>query len=364
MQTFFIYKGVRGYHRVMQMADYANHPQRGEIERRLKIMKFFDKHGDEATREAFGTARSTVYLWKKKLKDGGGKLIALAPRSRAPIRKRTRAVGREVVRFIEKYRTERPGVGKETIKPALDEFCRERELRTVSESTIGRVIGDLRKQGRLPTRRGFSLNARTGRLVERPCKGYRLKLRRKGYHPTRPGDLVQVDAVYLFEGGVKRYIISAVDLTTRFAFALCYKTLSSLSAKDFLLKLLSIVPFDIRRVQTDNGSEFGRQFHDLLQQQNIIHFFSYPRHPQSNAHVERFQRTLQQQYLNWCEDDPADLTPFNRSLVLWLLWYNTQKPHHSLGKVPPLRYYLDAFINNPIQSKMLWTLTVTGRRKR
>lgn len=49
------------------------------IEKRLKIISFFDKYSDKATRDAFGVARATVYLWKKKLKDAGGNIEALIP---------------------------------------------------------------------------------------------------------------------------------------------------------------------------------------------------------------------------------------------------------------------------------------------
>ena len=141
MQVYFVYKGVRGYHRLMERLDYVNQPQRAEIERRLKIINFFGEHKAKATEDAFGVSRSTVYLWKKQLRDGGGKLVALAPRSRAPRRRISRSVSHEIIRFIEWYRTEHPGVGKQTIKPALDQFCQRKGLRSVSESTIGREIG-------------------------------------------------------------------------------------------------------------------------------------------------------------------------------------------------------------------------------
>ncbi len=357
MQTYFVYKGVKGYHRVMESLEYSSHPKRGEIERRVKVIEFFEKHGVEATKDAFGVSRSTMYRWRKLLADGGGKLVALAPGSRAPRRKRPRTVSREIVRFIERYRNEHPGIGKATVKPLLDEWCSGRGMRTVSESTVGRVISDLKKQGRLPVRRRFSLMARTGRLVERPAKPRRLKLRRKDFHPRKPGDLVQLDAICLFEDGVKRYILSAIDLTTRFAFALCYRNLSSLSAKDLLLKFLALAPFEIRHIQTDNGSEFADHFYRAGQELGITHFFNYPHHPQSNGHVERFQGTLRQQCLEWCEEDPANTSSFNQELVRWLIWYNTKRPHLSLRRLAPLRHFLESFAKDAAQSQMLWTKT-------
>jgi transposase InsO family protein len=341
----------------MERLDYVNHPQRAEIERRVKIINFFDKHGAEPTREAFEVARSTVYRWKKLLKDSGGKLVALAPLSRAPRRKRARVVSGETVRFIERCRNEHPGMGKATIKPLLDDYCHKKGMHSVSESTIGRVISDLKKQGRLPVKRRFSLLARSGRLVERAARRRRNKLRRGDFRPRRAGDLVQMDAIYVFDGGIKRYILSAIDLTTRFAFALCYRNLSSLSAKDLLLKFLALAPFKVRHIQTDNGSEFADHFYQAARELGITHFFNYARHPQGNGHVERFQGILRQQYLQWCEEDPANVASFNQELVRWLLWYNTQRPHLSLGRLPPLRFFLESFAKDAAQSQMLWTLT-------
>jgi len=357
MQTYFVYEGVRGYHRLMDRLDYVNHAQRAEIERRVKVIEFFHKHGVEATRDGFGVSRSTMYRWRKLLEEGGGKLVALAPGSRAPKRTRGRTVSGEIVRFIERCRNEHPGIGKATIKPLLDDYCQKKGLRSVSESTVGRVISDLKKRGRLPVKRQFSLLARSGRLVERLAKRRRTKLRRGDFRPTKAGDLVQLDAIYVFDGGIKRYILSAIDLTTRFAFALCYRNISSLSAKDLLLKFLALAPFKVRHIQTDNGSEFADHFYRAGQELGITHFFNYPHHPQSNGHVERFQRTLRRQYLQWCEEDPANIASFNQELVRWLLWYNTQRPHLSLGRLPPLRYFLETFAKDPAQSQMLWTHT-------
>src|SRR3989337_1663443 len=106
MQSFFVFKGVRGYSRLMELRNVMDHPKRKEIEKRVKIIGFFEKHGAEATQEAYQVARSTVYSWKKKLKDSGGELVALAPRSRRPHRMRQSKVSPEITAYVERYRTE------------------------------------------------------------------------------------------------------------------------------------------------------------------------------------------------------------------------------------------------------------------
>lgn len=117
-------------------------------------------------------------------------------------------------------------------------------------------------------------------------------------------------------------------------------------------KLNRVLPFSIRRIQTDNGAEFGKHFRDYIQKHNITHFHNYPRHPQSNANIERFNRTIQEQHINWHLDELHEPERFNQGLMKWLTWYNTKKPHRTFNKLPPLRYYIDCFIQNLQQSNM------------
>lgn len=125
----------------------------------------------------------------------------------------------------------------------------------------------------------------------------------------------------------------------------------------FLKKFTSVAPFTIRHIQTDNGSEFLKYFTQSCQDNDLVHFFNYPHHPQANGHLERFNRTVQEQFADWHADSLDDPEVFNRSLMDYLVWYNTEKPHRGIGKLPPLRYYLDNFAPSQ-KSNMLWTLTI------
>jgi transposase InsO family protein len=336
--------------------DIASHPKRECIEKRVEIIKFFDDYGKEATRRAFGQSRSTVYLWKQKLKKAGGKLSALAPGDRAPRNRRHRVVPPLIERFIVEYRTIHPGADKATIAPALTAACVNHGIRPVSQSTVGRLIHDLKVKGRLPRSNKVTINGRTGTLLVREPKSRKKKLRRKGFVPHLPGDLVQMDTVAIFTAGLKRYIFTTIDVRTRFAFAYAYKAGSSANGYDFLGKFLKVAPFATRRVQTDNGSEFASHFDICCSRNGLTHFFNYPKHPESNSYLERFNRTIQEQcvdlYIDYL-DEPDD---FNRKLMGYLIWYNMEKPHRGIGNLTPMRYYLDNFLP-PDQSNMLWTLT-------
>jgi len=339
--------------------DILNHPEQGSIEQRIKIIEFCEEFGFAATKQAFNKSRSTIYLWKQRLASAGGKLSALAPGNRRPHRRRTRRVDPYIQSFIIAYRTDHPGVDKTTITPPLKAACVKAGIKPPSESTVGRLIHDLKERGRLPRATRVRINGRTGKLhawePRRPAK----KLRRQGFHPALPGDLVEIDTVDIFADGVKRYLITAIDLPTRFAFAYCYKSSSSACATDFLGKLKSVAPFNIARIQTDNGHEFLKHFAKSCADDGLTHFFNYPRHPQSNGHLERFNRTIQEQFAYWNIDSIDDLHLFNRLLMKYLLWYNTERAHRAIGKVPPLRYYVDNFVTDPKKSNMYWTLTTT-----
>jgi len=347
-----------GYSRFMKFINnILDHPKREAIEKRVEIIKFCDEFGFKATRQAFGKSRSTIYLWKQKLKKADGKLSALAPGDRVPRNKRHRVVHPFIERFIIDYRSVRYGADKTTITPALAAACAKEGIKTVSESTVGRTIRDLKDKGKLPYGSKISIKGGSGTLLVREAKPRKKKLRRKDYVPRQPGDLVQMDTVSIFAAGLKRHIFTAIDVRTRFAFAYAYKSNSSANGSDFIGKFLEVAPFVTRRVQTDNGSEFAKHFDDFCSKHELTHFFNYPGHPQSNGFLERFNRTIQEQCVNLYIDYLDEPDDFNRKLMDYLIWYNTEKPHGRLGKIPPLRYYLDNLQLTPVKSNMLWTTT-------
>ena len=327
------------------------------IWQRIKTLEFFDEFGKEATRKAFKVGRSTIYLWKGKLVKSGGKLSSLKPESKAPKTRTRRSVLPTHLEFIESYRKEHPGADKATILPVLSAFCFAIGINPVSESTIGRIIKELKDKGRIPSYQVItSINGKTGNLRIRGTRKKEHKLRVGSFKPQKPGDLVQVDAITIFLDGIVRYIITALDVKSRFAFAYAYKTLSSNTARDFIQRLRTVAPFPITAIQTDNGKEFHKYFREYLKQEGITHFYNYPKCPKMNTFVERFNRTIQDQHISWNMHLYYEPKEANSKLMQYLIWYNTEKPHRGIGKMPPLKYFIDNYIQ-PEKSNMLWTAT-------
>jgi transposase InsO family protein len=116
-----------------------------------------------------------------------------------------------------------------------------------------------------------------------------------------------------------------------------YTTHSSASARDFLYRLHLLLDGKIENVQTDNGSEFHRHFETACQQLNLAHYWSRIKTPKDNAVNERFNRTVQDEFIS-LGNMTADTVTFNHNLTEWLVEYNFSRPHQTLGYLPPISF--------------------------
>lgn len=320
-----------------------------QAKERCRILAFWEKHGDTATVEAFKVSRRTLFRWQKKLKAEGGKLEGLNARNTAPKRRRERKIPDVIKNFILKERKYDPQLSKDKLAVLM----REDKVANLSASTVGRMLNDLKKRGVLSNPVKLSLSGKTGRLIERKSLKARKKLRSKGH----TGGLVKADSIVRFTNGIKRYIVTAIDKEAKFAFAYAYKNHSSDAATDFMKKFKSVAPISLTHVQTDNGSEFSKHFEIYLEKNGVVHFHTYPRCPKMNSEIERFNRTLSDAFIKQNRMLLAyDIEKFNQKLIDWLLWYNTRRPHWSLGLVSPLRYIVSK-LPEP-ECHMWWTGTI------
>ncbi|HEV2199741.1 MAG TPA: integrase core domain-containing protein [Bryobacteraceae bacterium] len=93
----------------------------------------------------------------------------------------------------------------------------------------------------------------------------------------------------------------------------------------------------IDNVQTDNGSEFHRHFDAACDVLRLQHYWSRVKTPKDNAVNERFNRTLQDEFLS-LGNATTDPEIFNRNLTEWLVEYNFRRPHQALGYLPPINF--------------------------
>ncbi|MDP2734940.1 MAG: DDE-type integrase/transposase/recombinase, partial [bacterium] len=291
-------------------------------------------YGRAATEDAFKVCERTLFRWQRDA----------VPKSRvhrSGYQKRVIHPGlkSEIIRLRGLY----PRLGKEKLTPLLAEFCGSLGIPSPSEPTVGRMLAQLKAEGTLRPSTQLKYNGKTGSLRERIPLPQKKKLRRSGYLPELPGDLVQLDGVLVNTLGQRRYTFTAVDLVSRWAFSKTYKTASSRNGADFLHTLLEEAPFKVRHIQTDNGSEFMKEFREAAEAASLIHFFNWVKQPKYQGWVERFNRTIQESFLDWhrasLAGEPDD---FNLLLDEWLHFYNTKRVHRALGRsgqrLTPLQY--------------------------
>ncbi len=128
--------------------------------------------------------------------------------------------------------------------------------------------------------------------------------------------LFQMDTKVIWCNPTKRYIFSAVETHSKIAFSRMYKNGSSYNARDFLLRLYYLVNKNDFYVQSDNGSEYHKYFNQDCNNLNLEHYFSRIKTPKDNACVERFNRTLQEEFLqmgNYIDD----VDVFNPPVASW-----------------------------------------------
>ena len=349
MRIFNKFRGTKGFISTWERMLRFQYMISEHAKRRCRILAFWERHGLLATKEAFNVSRSTLFRWQKALREHNGKLEALNKKSTSPYRKRKRIVPEPIKDFIIHERTFDPHLSKDK----LSRLMKDDGIATCSTSTIGRMIADLQQQGILPKKTTLSYYAKSDTWKEKTIVK-RKKLRSKGH----TGGLVKADSIVRFTNGIRRYIVTAIDIETKFAFAYAYKNHSSDAASDFMKKFKSVAPVMLTHVQTDNGSEFAKHFDIFLEQNGIIHFHCYPYSPKMNSEIERFNRTLSDAFIKRNRMLLAyDVDQFNEKLIDWLLWYNTRRPHWSLGLISPLRYIVNQL---PVkESQMCWTSTRT-----
>ena len=309
-------------------------------QQRMKIIKLYEQYGEKATIEAFEADRKVISRWKLRMKKNGGRLESLVPYSTKPKHFRTIKYSVKVVDFIRKQRDDHPRLGKEKLKPLLDEHCKLEGIKTVSESAIGNII---KSHNLFHQKAGRYYHNPNGKWARNEAKrtGKAKKLRVK--HSPKPEEFGYIlsDTVIRLDNGVRDYYISAIDAKLKFALTLNYKRLSSRNMKDFYQRFKTVYPGTVKTWQTDNGSENLGEFDDALKADSIPHYFSYPHCPKIQTYIERYNRTIQEEFIDNNLDILDDKILLNQKLADYLIWYNTIRPHKSLDLKSPLQYLIE-----------------------
>lgn len=296
---------------------------------RLHILNHYYKYGWRQTVEAFGVGKSTLYDWKRQYEQSGKALLSLVPKKTRPKRVRQMTTDWRVIEFIREFREQYGNIGERKLKVFLDEYVSELGITSISSRTISKVIK--RKH----------LYFHSPKKCKRKNKFSRDRSR-KSPKVSQPG-YVEMDSVVVYINTTRHNFMCCIDIYTKFAYVRKVRTLSSLQARITIEDFIELSPHNVHTVQTDNGSEFFKAFHEYLENNGIKHQFIYPRSPKINGVVERFNRTIQEEFIERSDEIYFDLEAFQAKLSMYLKWYNNKRPHASLGYLSPMQFIQSNF---------------------
>lgn len=296
---------------------------------RFHVLKVFYAEGFKAVKLAFPELkRATLYRWKKEYETSGKRLNSLVPKSTKPHTFRKSQIPVSIQALVKSLRIQFPRMGKAKISRFVDQFCLNQKIETISQATIGRLI--------LKKRWFYAGKAKGRRVRQERVKRQRIRLCPNLKDQT-PG-YIQLDGVKFYYLSKYYYFLTAVDIVSKQAWVKAVTSFKSKYAADFLSQIQTTAWYKIHTIQTDNGSEFKDYFEKAVKESHLNHLFSYPKHPKTNGYVERFNWTIQDEFIFDTEDFLLYPDEFKEKLTNWLLWYNQERPHQSLKYLSPYQY--------------------------
>lgn len=280
-----------------------------------------------------GVARQTVHEWLGKYATGG--LGGLADRSSRPV-SCPHQMDPVVEAAIVGLRRAHPGWGPRTILYWLE---KEGVVRLPGRTSVERCL------------------VRHGLVTPQARKRKRSDYKR--WERSRAMELWQMDivgGVRLVDGSEAK-IVSGIDDHSRFvvsAFVVARATAKPVCDALVLAMSRHGVP---EQILTDNGKVFTARFGPgpgpvlfdrICHDNGIKHLLTAPRSPTTTGKVERWHKTLRAEFLTGKVF--ASVDDAQAQLDGWVHTYNCERPHQSIGKVPPIeRFRLAAPQPSPVE---------------
>ena len=305
----------------------------GAAEERLRALELIDRmvaggmrRGDAL--RTVGLARSTYYDWRRAFRRGG--VRALKPRCTRPRTVRRRRWTDADDRAVLKLRAEHPYMGKAKLRAML-----ARDGLALSVSTVGRILSRAIADGRIKPAsfcEGRAKPKRRRRFDDAWANRWKF-----GDRARAPGEMLQIDHMTYSRDGRALKEFRAVCPVTKFMAARVFSRATAGNAKRFLEAVLEAMPFPVRSIQVDGGSEFMADFERACEAMGIPLHVLPPRRPQWNGCVERANRSARIEFWN-LYDGPLTVADVAPRLARHEFFHNYRRPHWALDCRTPNEY--------------------------
>ena len=287
---------------------YTTNPNLPKVRRDAVNLVKYRKWSIRAVAKHLGFNPSTVSRWCKR---GTGWLLIPTKSSRP--KTSPKALSKEIVSLIIKKRVGRRRCGQVIHQELLREGVK------VSLPSVQRTLD------RCHLLKKKSLWKRPHDFTPRPTAEY-------------PGALMQIDTVHIIlPDGSRMYIYTIIDLYSRWAYAEVVDKIGAEISVRFVERAQGIAPFKFQMIQSDHGTEFSRWFTHGLWIMKLAHRHSRVRQSNDNAHIERFNRTIQEECL-----DRTTYSNFRKAISEYLPYYNTERLHMGIDFKTPI-YLIKCF---------------------
>jgi len=306
-----------------------------EVFERLKKLDHYHalrEHGisQEIALSIIEWPRATYYRWQKRFDEGG--LKGLCAHSRRPHKSRQSQWTKQQEQQVIHLRIQYPAWGKLTLWRIL---TRDSGFK-LSVSTVGRILAKAVRLGRVQPCAFFYGRTKAKRrrsFTSTHAKRWKYKMKAQN-----PGEMIQIDHMTVAmapESFIKEF--KAICPVTKQQVARAYRNATANNARDFLRTLIRDLPFPVRSIQVDGGSEFMAEFEEECAKLKIPLYVLPPKRPQYNGCVERANGTSRGEFYPFYQG-ALTIAAINKALKQYLQLYNDYRPHQSLDLLTPNEY--------------------------
>lgn len=271
---------------------------------RRDVCLFVRCHGVRKASRRFGILPGTISKWWKRYQISGH--TPILTRSSRP-HHHPKQLSEEVVRKIVETRLKHNRTSEVVHQELLNQGIK------VSLNSVRRTID---RHGLMKKRSPWK---RFHPHVDRP-------------YPLKAGDLLEIDTIHIMTSKKTRiYVFTLVDIYSRWTYAKCFEKMSGVKSIEFVREAQRESNFRFNMLQSDHGPEFGKWF---VSQIKKSHRYTRIGKPNDNAHIERFNRTLQEECLDRL---PKNVEKINLALKEYLKYYNTERLHLGISLKSPIQ---------------------------
>lgn len=300
----------------------SGHNQSGpySFELRLRVVRMYleEEYPVPLICQETGVGRSTISTWVRKYRLRGEEGLKL----KHPSPRKTTRVNKEVEKKIVDLKTQNPAYGPRRISDILKRFFLIKTSPTTIQKTL--VAKDLVEKKRKKPKR----NPPKPRFFER----------------SKPNQMWQSDICTFRLAGKNAYLIGFIDDYSRYITGLgLYRSQTAANVLETLRRAAGEygVP---KEMLTDNGRQYVNwrgttKFQHELQKDRIKHIRSRPHHPMTLGKIERFWKTILQEFLLRAQFDSFENA--QHRIATWINYYNHRRPHQGIKSLCPADRYFE-----------------------